>query len=473
MHTRNQGGLARLPGVSLGGLCLLLVAALTARTSSAQQSESSRVDEYIQQRMRELPVPGLSVAVVKDGKVVLAKGYGAANLETGAPATAETEYRIASISKQFIAAAVLLLVQDGRVGLDDKAAKYLDGPPQSWSEITIRQLLTHTSGIPRDPTDYHPYREQPITEVIQSAYALPLSFPPGEKWLYSNVGYYVLAELISKVSGMPWDAFIAERIFRPAQMNSTQLGTAAEIVPHRASGYQWTNNTVVNAENWIAVRPSSAFLSNVSDLAKWDVFLDSSGLLNDASRRMMWSQATLSDKTPVDYGFGWYVDSFLGQKRIHHDGQYPGFRSDYERFEDKLSVILLANSDRVSVEPIALKIAGIYEPKLSAPEFALSAEVEGVTAQVGQKVQIDVTAKDQGKAAPESLVEIEIWDEAGVPVYKEHKAGENFGAGETRTLHFSWTTTRAGKYSVNVGAYGPKWVVSYAWKVNAASITVK
>jgi CubicO group peptidase (beta-lactamase class C family) len=472
MRTRNQSGLARLLGVSLGGLCLL--AALTARTSRAQQSEPSRVDEYIQQRMRELPIPGLSVAVVKDGKVVLAKGYGAANLETGTPATAETEYRIASISKQFIAAAVLLLVQDGRMGLDDKAAKYLDGAPESWSQITIRQLLTHTSGIPRDPTDYHPYREQPITEVIQSGYALPLSFPPGEKWLYSNVGYYVLAEVISKVSGTPWDAFIAERIFGPAQMKSTHLGAAAEIVPHRASGYQWTNNAVVNAENWIAVRPSSAFLSNVLDLAKWDVFLESSGLLNDASRKTMWSQATLNDKTPVDYGSGWYVDSFLGRKRIHHDGQYPGFRSDYERFEDdKLSVIVLANSDQVNVAPIAMKIAGIYETKLSAPEFALNADVEGGAAQAGQKVQIDVTAKDQGNAAPESLVEIEIWDEAGVPVYKEHKAGENFGTGETKTLHFSWTTTRAGKYSVNVGAYGPKWVLSYAWKENAATITVK
>jgi CubicO group peptidase (beta-lactamase class C family) len=474
MPTRNQSGLARLLAVSLSGLCLLIASVLAAGTACAQQSESSRVDEYIKQRIRELLIPGLSVAVVKDGKIVLAKGYGAANLETGTPTTAETEYRIASISKQFIAAAVLLLVQEGGMGLDDKAAKYLDGAPESWSQITIRQLLTHTSGIPRDPLDYHPYREQPITEVIQATYGLPLSFQPGEKWLYSNVGYFVLAEVITKVSGMPWDVFIAQRIFGPAQMNATQLATVSGIVAHRASGYQWTDNGAVNAENWIAVRPSSAFLSTALDLAKWDVFLDSSDLLNDASRKLMWSQAMLNDKTPVDYGFGWYVDSFLGRTRIHHDGQYPGFRSDYERFEDdKLSVILLANSDRVNLEPIAMKIAGNYEQRLRAPEFALRAEVGSGTTQAGQRIEIDVTAKDEDKAAPKSVVEIEIWDQSGAPVYKDHRAGENFVAGETKALHFSWAPKRAGRYSVNVGAYGPKWVTSYAWKENAASFEVK
>jgi CubicO group peptidase (beta-lactamase class C family) len=473
MPTRNDRSLSRLLAVYLNGFYLLAVCTLAAATSHAQQSESNQVDEYIKQRMQEMPIPGLSLAVVKDGKVVKASGYGAANLETGTPAGPETEYRIASISKQFIATAVLLLVQEGKIGLDDKAAKYLDGAPESWSQISIRQLLTHTSGIPRDPAEYHPYREQPITEVIQSAYELPLSFQPGEKWLYSNVGYYVLAEVISKVSGMPWDAFISEHIFGPAQMSATQTGTAVGIVPHRASGYQWTNTGVTNAENWIAVRPSSAFLSTVLDLAKWDAFLSSSGFLNDSSRKMLWSPATLNDNTPAGYGLGWYVDSFLGRTRIHHDGQYPGFRSDYERFEnDNLSVIVLANSDRVNLEPLAIKIAGIYEPKLSPPPFALSADLPNGPATVGHSAEITVIATDEGKAAPDTLVEIEIWDESGVAVYKEHKAGQNFGLRESKTLRFSWTPARPGRYSVNVGAYASKWVASYAWKENAARIAV-
>jgi CubicO group peptidase (beta-lactamase class C family) len=473
MTTRNRCSLSRLLAVSLNGFCLLAVWILASAAAYAQQSESNQVDEYVKQQMRESPIPGLSLAIVKDGKIIKASGYGAANLETGTPAGPETEYRIASISKQFIAAAVLLLVQEGRIGLDEKAAKYLDGAPVSWSQISIRQLLTHTSGIARDPADYRPYREQPITEVIQSAYELPLSFQPGEKWLYSNVGYYILAEVISKASGMPWDAFISEHIFWPAQMSATQTGTVLGIVPHRASGYQWTNTEAVNAENWIAVRPSSAFLSTVLDLAKWDAFLGSSGLLNDSTRQMMWSPAKLNDGAPVDYGFGWYVDSFLGRTRVHHDGQYPGFRSDYERFEqDKLSVIVLANSDRVNLEPMAIKIAGIYEPKLSTPQFALSVDVPNGLATLGHSVEITVTATDQGNAAPDSLVEMEIWDESGVAVYKEHKAGQNFAGRESKTLRFSWTPARPGKYSVNVGAYGPRWVASYAWKENAANIAV-
>jgi CubicO group peptidase (beta-lactamase class C family) len=473
MPTRNHSSLPRLLAVFLNGFCLLVVWTLTSATARGQQSESNQVDEYVKQRMRESPIPGLSLAVVKDGKVVKASGYGAANLETGTPAGPETEYRIASISKQFIATAILLLVQEGKIGVDDKAAKYLVGAPESWSQISIRQLLTHTSGIPRDPADYHPYREQPIAEVIQSTYELPLSFQPGEKWLYSNVGYYVLAEVISRASGVPWDAFISEHLFAPAQMSATQTGTAVGIVPHRASGYQWTNAGAANAENWIAVRPSSAFLSTVLDLAKWDVFLTSSGFLNDSSRKMIWSPAKLNDGAPVDYGFGWYVDSFLGRTRIHHDGQYPGFRSDYERFEqDKLSVMVLANSDRVNLGSMAIKIAGIYEPKLSAPPFALSADVPSGLATLGHSVEITVTATDQGNAAPDSLVEMEIWDESGVVVYKEHQAGQNFAERESKALRFSWTPARPGKYSVNVGAYGPKWVASYSWKENAASILV-
>ena len=151
--------------------------------------------------MREMNIPGLSLAVLRDGKVIKTSGYGVANIETDTPATAETEYRIASLSKQFIAAAVLLLVQDGKIKLDDKASLYLDQPPAAWEDITLRQLLTHTSGISRDPADYHPYVQQPITDVIHAAYALPLSFQPGQGWLYSNVGYYILAEVITKASG--------------------------------------------------------------------------------------------------------------------------------------------------------------------------------------------------------------------------------------------------------------------------------
>lgn len=446
---------------------------LNATAQSSPEAQFSRVDDYVRERMQALHIPGLSLAVVREGKVVKASGYGLANLETNTPAAPETVYKTASLSKPFIASAIMLLVQEGKIGLDDKVDKYLDGSPQTWKEISVRHLLTHTSGIVRDPLDYRPYNDQPTTEVIQSAYALPLSFRPGEKWLYSNVGYYALAEIITRASGEPWDQFIAEHIFAPAHMNATRTTTVTEIIPGRASGYVQRDNRTVNAENWIAVRPSGAFLSTVLDLAKWDAFLYSDTELKPSSRRTMWTPTTLKDKKIADYGFGWYVDSFLGHARIHHDGQFPGFRSDYEHFDDeKLTVIVLANSDGASVESMAIQIAGFFSPTLVQPTFTLNADVPVQTFGKGSSVTIRISARDDGNAAPDSVVEMEIRDESGKTVYKQHEAGANFYARQTKTFTFSWIPAGAGNYSINVGVYGPQWVSSYAWKSNAAVITV-
>lgn len=454
-------------------LTVAILFAFSATVTWSQEAEPDQVDEYVKQQMRELHIPGLSLAVLKEGRIVKASGYGMANVETNSLATPETVYKTASLSKPFIAAAILLLMQEGQIGLDDKVSKYLEGSPETWKEITVRHLLTHTSGIVRDPADYHPYSEQPITDVIQSVYPVPLSFPPGDKWLYSNVGYYALAEIITRVSGKPWDEFIAERLFAPAQMTSTRTTSVTDIVPRRANGYQQKESGMGNAENWIAVRPSGAFLSTVLDLAKWDALLDSVSPIKPSSRKLMWTPVTLNDKTSADYGFGWYVDSFLGRARMHQDGQFPGFRSDYERFEDdKLTVIVLANSDNASLASLAIKIAGFYASELATPPFSLSANVPAGPVKNGDPIIIKITAKDDGKAAPDSVVEMEIWDEAGHPVYKQDKQKESFGVGQTNNYTFVWTPTKTGTYTINIGAYGPRWTPSYAWKPKAAIITV-
>ena len=446
---------------------------LTVLAPADVSSANESVDDYIHRWMSDLRIPGLSIAVVKEGTVVKASGYGLANVETNSPATPETVYKTASLSKQVIATAILLLVQENKIGLEDKANKYLDGAPEAWKEITIRHLLTHTSGIVRDPSDYHPYQEQSIVEVIKSVYSLPLSFSPGEKWQYSNVGYYVLAEVITKASGEPWNEFIAEHIFAPAQMTSTRTTTTTEIVSHRASGYQQVQDGMKNAENWVAVRPSGAFLSTVLDLAKWDAWLDTTAVLSPSSRKLMWGSARLKDGTRVDYGFGWSVESFLGHPRIHHDGQFPGFRADYERFpDDKLTVIVLANTDSARLDRLSLRVAGFYVSALEPPPFTLSATVGISKAMRGNPVSITIAAKDDGKAAPDSLIEMEIWDASGNSVYKQHQEKENFAAGQTNAYVFSWTPEKAGEYTVNVGAYGPGWTPSYAWKLRAATITV-
>ena len=208
------------------------------------------------------------------------------------------------------------------------------------------------------------------------------------------------------------------------------------------------------AENWIAVRPSSAFVSTVLDLAKWDAFMDSHSPLTASSREQMRTQVSLANKTTADYGFGWYVDSFLGRARIHIDGQYPGFRSDYERFEnDKLSVIVLANSGSSRVESLAIMVAGFYAPELATPSFTSSASTPAQSVPSGNPVTINIAGKDDGKAAPRTVVEMEVWDESHKPVNKQNKANENFAPGETKTYGFLWTPTKAGKYTISVGVY--------------------
>jgi D-alanyl-D-alanine carboxypeptidase len=348
------------------------------------EAHADKVDDYINAQMLRRHIPGLSLAVVRDGKIIKVKGYGLANVETNSPATPETVYKIASISKQFLAAGIMLLVEEGKIGLDDKVSKYLDGTPETWREITIRHMLTHTSGLDDDPPGYDPFKVQADADVIRSAYPMKLLFSPGEDWSYSNVDYFALAEIIHKASGKPWSEFLTESIFAPAGMLSTRTTTTTDIVPQRASGYNWDKGRLENAENWVAVRPSGAFLSTVLDLAKWDAVLYSDRILNASIRQQMWTPVKLKNGTIKPYGFGWYSDLWQGHKRVHHGGSLPGFQSDFERFlNDKLTVIVMFNSSSGDVTKVALNVAGFYVPALAPPVLKGIADTEPeITARV-------------------------------------------------------------------------------------------
>jgi D-alanyl-D-alanine carboxypeptidase len=191
--------------------------------------------------------------------------------------------------------------------------------------------------------------------LIKSAFAAPLDFPIGTKYQYCNVCYFTLADIIARSSGKPWDALLAERIFAPLGMTSTRTTTTSALVPHRARGYVWQKEHYVNAEEYIAVRPSGAFLSTVMDLAKWDAALNTDRVLTRASRETMSTPVQLRDGRTHPYGFGWIVDSFDGRRRVHHGGSLPGFRAEMARFpDDSLSVIVLTNADAA----IPLEIVG-------------------------------------------------------------------------------------------------------------------
>jgi CubicO group peptidase (beta-lactamase class C family) len=322
---------------------------------------ADKVDDYVRAEMEKQHVPGVSVAVIKDLKVIKARGYGLANIELNVAAKPETVYKIGSVSKQFIATGIMLLAQDGKIALDDPVSKYLEGTPETWKTITVRHLLTHTSGIVREAPGFDPLKIQPDLDVIKTAYSLPLRFVPGEKYEYCNVGYFSLAQIIHKVSGKPWADFLNERIFAPLKMSSTRTTTMSDLVSNRASGYLWQDGRFENASVYFALRPSGAFLSTILDLAKWDSALATGQILKQSALDQMWTPVKLNDGSTYAYGFGWSLDPLEGHKRVHHGGSLPGFRSEIARFvDDKVTVIVLTNGDNANAGGFARGVANFY-----------------------------------------------------------------------------------------------------------------
>ncbi|HZS08833.1 MAG TPA: serine hydrolase domain-containing protein [Blastocatellia bacterium] len=343
---------------------LLLVSALAA-------ARANGVDEFVQKQMEARHIPGVSVAVVQDGKVVLAKGYGMANVELSSPATENTVYQLASVTKQFTATAIMMLVEDGKISLDDKLTKILDGLPAAWDGVTVRHLLNHTSGI-RSYTSVpdffktarKDYKKEEIIKLVTDA---PMEFAPGEKWNYNNTGYFLLGMIIEKVSGKEYGAFLSERIFQPLGMTSTRVNDLTEVIKNRAQGYTWNNGRLRNGEYLSPTQPFSAgaLVSTVLDLAKWDAALYTEKLLRRASLDQMWTPTKLNDGKTQDYGFGWGVDVYRTRKRLSHGGGIQGFSTFITRFvDDKLTVIVLVNQEGGAAAALANGIAEFYIPAL-------------------------------------------------------------------------------------------------------------
>ena len=344
----------------------ILILALGAQSLAAQAARApaaarDSVDRFIAAQMARQHIPGVALAVVRGGKVIKAVGYGVADLENDIAVTPQTVFKIGSVSKQFLATGIMLLAQDGRLSVDDPVSKYFAGTPDSWSGITLRHFLTHTSGVIREGPAFDALKTQPDSVVIVSAFPQALVFPTGSKWQYCNVCYFTLADIIARVSGKPWDAFLTERVFRPMGMSATRTTTTRDIVPHRARGYAWKDSAFINAPEYLALRPSGAFLSTVLDLAKWDAALYRDLPLTRASREAMWTPVRLTGGGTYNYGFGWSVDTLDGHWRVEHGGALPGFRAEMMRFpNDSFTVILLTNGDDARPDQMAEGIAKIY-----------------------------------------------------------------------------------------------------------------
>src|SRR5690349_5007655 len=290
---------------------LLVVTLFTLPFSTTAQQDS--IDAFIAEQMKEQNIMGLSIGVIKNGKVIMAKGYGLANIELKVPATAQTEYKIASVSKQFIAVAIMKLVQDGKLKVTDPVSKYITNTPSSWKSITIRHLLDHTSGLPSEPPAFDGMKEVADSVYIKAAFTDTLSYATGTKYEYSNFGYFVLADIIRIVSGTTFPDYMKKNIFDAADLMNTRTTSASAIIPDRASGYMKNaGNEIINAPDYIALRPSGAFLSNINDLLKWELVMQNNKVLTKNNWSRMWSDTTKTpftmDDQPIYYGYGWMTN---------------------------------------------------------------------------------------------------------------------------------------------------------------------
>ena len=334
----------------------------------SQDNAEDAVGRFIAAQMESQHIPGLSLAVVRGGAVVHAKGYGSASLELNVPVTPETVFQIGSITKQFTATAVMMLVEEGKVGLEESVTHALEGLPDAWECVTVRHLLDHTSGIKSftgipDVMARLTFLPASRDEVLVLIAEEPLEFAPGERYAYNNTGYYLLGHIIEKASGQPYADFLQGRIFVPLKMGATRLNDMKDILPNRACGYEWAEDQWRNADHISMTWPFSAgaLFSTTLDLARWDAALGSESLLPKAAWEMMWTPATLTDGTKVEYGFGWAVGDYQGHPFVGHSGGIPGFMTHAERFpEDDLAVVVLTNVVPADPAKIARGVAGHY-----------------------------------------------------------------------------------------------------------------
>ena len=320
--------------------------------------------------------PGAAVLVVKDGRVLLRKAYGTAVMEMGVPLRPEHVFRTGSITKQFTAVATLMLVNEGKISLDDEITKFFPDYPTHGRRITVEHLLTHTSGI-RSYTAIPAWRSSMRTDVtVQQLVDVfrnePMDFAPGEQWSYNNSGYVLLGAIIEKVSGQSYGDFVEKRIFEPLGMRASRYGESGAVVAGRVPGYDRTREGAWRTAAYLSMtQPYAAgsILSTVDDLYRWQAAVAEGRLLPAALWRRAFTAFRLSDGRSAGYGYGWFVGEALGRPSVEHGGDINGFSSNGLWIpSERLHVIILANREREEVaEPDALS-QRLAAAVLGAPE---------------------------------------------------------------------------------------------------------
>ena len=351
---------------------------LVCAAAFAPGLRADAVDDLVRSEMARQHIPGIALAIVRAGVEPRIAAYGESNVEHRTPVRPETIFQSGSVGKQFTAAAVQLLAADGKLGLDDPLARWLAPTPAAWSGITIRHFLTHTSGIPD-------YSDSPTTsaldlrrdytedELIEFARRLPLDFPPGSRWAYSNTGYVLLGAIIRRASGRFYGDILRDRVFAPLGMQTARVISEADIVPNRAAGYRLDDAGRLKNQEWVSpalnTTADGALYLSILDMVKWDAGLRSASVLSREQLAEAWSPVRLAGGETYPYGFGWFISEQRGSRAIEHSGSWQGFEAHIARYDERgITVIVLANLAGADPARIVTEVAGLVDAELRLPD---------------------------------------------------------------------------------------------------------
>ena len=360
---------------------------------AASQDPMADVDAFVRAEMARQKIPGVALAIVRGGTPVKMEGFGLANVEHQVPVTPDTVFQSASVGKQFTAAAIMSLVEQGRLSLDAPLTTYFADAPAAWRAITPRHLLTHTSGLPDYTSGTLDYRRAYTEDdLVKFAYGLQLEFAPGSRWNYSNTGYVMLGALARKASGRFYGDVLRDSVFLPLDMRSARVITESDIVPHRAAGYTLKDGQLKNQE-WVSpelntTADGSLYLS-LRDMVAWDAGLRARQVLKPETWAQVFAPVRLNSGRTYPYGFGWDLSTFAGRPAQRHSGGWQGFSTYIARYPDAdLTIIVLANLAQANSGRITEGVAAILDPSMTqaAPspipdaDTATQARVQGLLA---------------------------------------------------------------------------------------------
>lgn len=410
MRKLSSGGLRLHFGVAL------FAALLAAWPAAARTGQAQQVDRYLQGQIQALKIPGMSVAVVKDGKVVLLRNYGVASVEFGVPVKDDTVFAINSVTKAFTGVAAMQLVQQGRLDLGAPVGRYLTDIPETWRAVTIRQLLSHMSGLP--DVMGAPTVDSDSAAAWTWTRAQPILFPPGQRFHYCQTNYTLIQQVVNQIEGRPLDAPLAAEQIRLAGMARTAYGDAFTVIPGKAPTYRWRHGgprimgypaaasttppeLTATSERFLpARRASSGLNSTAQDMARWIIALQAGQFLDQASLKTLWTPVAFSDGKPGQWGLGWQVLTRGDHQAV---GMTGGGRAAFSIYpQDGVAVVILTNLAGAFPEDMIDKVASIYAPGL---------RLSGVPA---LRIALDERGYDQ---APQAAREIEgrdpslVWPE--------------------------------------------------------------